>query len=186
MNEARHISTDDTDAFGSLKAGDSVLLSGTIYTARDAAHKRIAELIRENKPLPFPMKGAVIYYAGPTPARDDRAVGSCGPTTSSRMDKFTPELFSLGMTAAIGKGERSKSIRKACAEYGGVYFCAIGGAGALCSKAIISSEVTAFEDLGCESIKRMIIKDFPLIVATDAHGNDIFTKKTGNTFMTEG
>ena len=173
-----YISTEDTESFKSLKAGDSVSLSGTIYTARDAAHKRIAELIKENKPLPFPLKGAVIYYAGPTPARDGRAVGSCGPTTSSRMDKFAPELYSLGMAAVIGKGERDKIVSEACGKYNGIYFCAIGGAGALCSKAIISSEVIAFEDLGCESVKKMTVKDFPLIVATDSEGHDIFEERT--------
>ena len=172
-----YILTEDTEAFKTLKAGDSVCLSGTIYTARDAAHKRIAELIKENKPLPFPIKGAVIYYAGPTPSRSERAVGSCGPTTSSRMDKFAPELYCLGMAAVIGKGERDKTVNEACNKYNGVYFCAIGGAGALCSKAIISSEVIAFEELGCESIKKMTVKDFPLIVATDSSGKDIFEER---------
>ena len=153
-----YISTENPESFKTLKAGDSVCLSGTIYTARDAAHKRIAELLKKNKPLPFQLKGAVIYYAGPTPSRDGRAVGSCGPTTSSRMDKFAPELYSLGMAAVIGKGERDKTVSDACKKYNGVYFCAIGGAGALCSKAIISSEVIAFDDLGCESVKKMTVK----------------------------
>jgi len=172
-----YISTENTEAFKTLKAGDSVCLSGTIYTARDAEHKRIAELIKNNKPLPFQLKGSVIYYAGPTPSRDGRAVGSCGPTTSSRMDKFAPELYSLGMAAVIGKGERDKTVSNACGKYNGVYFCAIGGAGALCSKAIISSEVIAFDDLGCESVKKMTVKDFPLIVATDSDGKDIFEER---------
>ena len=173
----KYISTEDTEALRNLKVGDSVCLSGTVYTARDAAHKRIAELIKEGKPLPFPLKGAVIYYAGPTPSRDERPVGSCGPTTSSRMDKFAPELYSLGLAATIGKGERDHEVAEACKKYGGVYFCAIGGAGALCSKAIIESEVIAFEDLGCESVKKMTVKDFPLIVATDSEGNDIFEER---------
>ena len=173
----KYISTEDTEALRNLKAGESVCLSGTVYTARDAAHKRIAQLIKEQKPLPFPLKGAIIYYAGPTPSRDDRPVGSCGPTTSSRMDKFAPELYSLGLAATIGKGERDHSVAEACAKHGGVYFCAIGGAGALCSKAIIESEVIAFEDIGCESIKKMTVKDFPLIVATDSEGNDVFEER---------
>ena len=173
----KQISTDDLEAFKELKAGESVSLSGTIYTARDAAHKKISELIKENKPLPFPMKGAVIYYAGPTPSKDGKAVGSCGPTTSSRMDKFAPQFYELGMAAAIGKGDRDPKVAEACGKFGGVYLCAIGGAGALCSKAIISSEVIAFEDLGCESVKKMTVKDFPLIVATDSIGEDIFEKR---------
>ncbi len=170
----KHISTEDIGELRSLKAGESICLSGTIYTARDAAHKRIAELIKENKPLPFELKNAVIYYAGPTPSRDGRAVGSCGPTTSSRMDTFAPQFYGLGMAAAIGKGDRDPKVAEACGKFGGVYLCAIGGAGALCSKAILSSEVIAFEDLGCESVKKMTVKDFPLIVATDASGEDIF------------
>ena len=173
----KYISTEDTEALRNLKAGESVCLSGTVYTARDAAHKRIAQLIKEQRPLPFPLKGAIIYYAGPTPSRDDRPVGSCGPTTSSRMDKFAPELYSLGLAATIGKGERDRSVAEACAKHGGVYFCAIGGAGALCSKAIIESEVIAFEDLSCESIKKMTVKDFPLIVATDSEGKDVFEER---------
>ncbi len=173
----KYISTEDTEALRNLKAGESVCLSGTVYTARDAAHKRIAQLIKEQKPLPFPVKGAIIYYAGPTPSRDDRPVGSCGPTTSSRMDKFAPELYSLGLAATIGKGERDPSVAEACAKHGGVYFCAIGGAGALCSKAIIEAEVIAFEDLGCEAIKKMTVKDFPLIVGTDSEGNDVFEER---------
>ena len=169
-----YISTEDQKAFLELKAGESVCLSGIIYTARDAAHKRLMELIKENKPLPFPLEGSVIYYAGPTPSRDGRAVGSCGPTTSSRMDKFAPTLYEMGMAAVIGKGERDTTVAEACGKFGGVYLCAIGGAGALCSKAILTSEVIAFEDLGCESIKKMTVKDFPLIVATDSTGKDIF------------
>ena len=172
----KYISTEDTEALRNLKAGESVCLSGTVYTARDAAHKRIAQLIKEQKPLPFPLKGAIIYYAGPTPSRDDRPVGSCGPTTSSRMDKFAPELYSLGLAATIGKGERDHSVAEACAKHGGVYFCAIGGAGALCARAVKKYEVIAFPELGCESVKRMEIEDYPVICGIDCRGNSIFEK----------
>ena len=172
----KYISTEDTEALRNLKAGESVCLSGTVYTARDAAHKRIAQLIKEQKPLPFPLKGAIIYYAGPTPSRDDRPVGSCGPTTSSRMDKFAPELYSLGLAATIGKGERDHSVAEACAKHGGVYFCAIGGAGALACRCITECEVIAFSDLGCESVKKLTFDHFPLIVAIDCEGGNLFTE----------
>lgn len=157
-----------------LKAGDRVLLSGTVYTARDAAHKRIKALIDNNKSLPFNLQNAVVYYAGPTPTPDGFAIGSCGPTTSGRMDKFTPEFLDLGLGAMIGKGPRSNEVQKAIIRNKAVYFCAIGGAGALASKCITNCEVIAFEDLGCESVKRLEIKDFPLIVAIDCNGGSLF------------
>lgn len=163
--------------FSKLKAGESVLLSGTVYTARDAAHKRISELIKENKPLPFSLEGAVIYYAGPTPAKEGMAIGSCGPTTSARMDIYAPTLYDLGVAATIGKGEREEGVRLSCKKNGAVYLCAIGGAGALAAAKITHSEVIAFDDLGCESIKKLQFEDFPLIVATDSEGNDIFSGK---------
>ena len=159
---------------GSLKAGDRVLLSGTIYTARDAAHKRMFQMLDQGEPLPFPIEGAVIYYAGPTPGQQGMAVGSCGPTTAGRMDSFAPRLLDLGLTAMIGKGDRSPAVREAMVRNGAVYFAAVGGAGALIAKCIETAEVIAFDDLGCESINRMTIKNLPLTVAIDASGNDLF------------
>lgn len=157
-----------------LKAGDTVLLSGTVYTSRDAAHKRIKALIDEGKELPYELNGASIYYAGPTPTPEGLAIGSCGPTTSSRMDKFAPEFLDLGLYSMIGKGPRSKEVVDAIIRNKAVYFCAIGGAGAVASKCITECEVIAFEDLGCESVKRLIFNEFPLIVSIDCHGNSLF------------
>ena len=157
-----------------LRAGDRVLLSGTIYTARDAAHKRLFELLDENKPLPFELKGAVIYYAGPTPGQQGMAVGACGPTTAGRMDAFAPRLLDLGLGAMIGKGERSQEVAEAIVRNGACYFAAVGGAGALIARCIEAAEVIAFDDMGCESIKRMAVRDLPLTVAIDGGGNDLF------------
>ncbi|MGI6261994.1 MAG: Fe-S-containing hydro-lyase [Acutalibacteraceae bacterium] len=157
-----------------LKAGEMILLSGTVYTARDAAHKRMMALLDEEKELPFPIKGAAIYYAGPTPAPEGMPIGSCGPTTSGRMDPFAPRLLDLGQSVMIGKGNRSQAVIDAMKRNGAVYLCAIGGAGALAAKAVKSCEVIAFEDLGCESVKRLQVENFPLIVAIDAQGNSIF------------
>ena len=158
-----------------LKAGDKIFLTGTVYTSRDAAHKRIKACIDEGKPLPFDLKDAVIYYVGPTPAPEGRPIGSCGPTTSGRMDKFAPELLDLGLCGMIGKGERSKEVRDAVVRNKAIYLCAVGGAGALAAHCIKSCEVIAFEDLGCESVKKLYIEDFPLIVADDCSGGDIFS-----------
>ena len=160
-----------------LRCGDRVLLSGTVYTARDAAHKRIFELLDSSSPLPFELDGAVIYYAGPTPAPRGRAVGSCGPTTSSRMDEYTPRLMSLGLIATIGKGERSAEVYSAVKEYSGVYFCATGGAGALLSGHISSAEVIAFPELGCEAIRKLTVFELPLTVAADCRGGIIFERQ---------
>ena len=157
-----------------LCAGDTVLLSGTVYTSRDAAHKRIKELIDKGEKLPYDLNGASIYYAGPTPTPEGLAIGSCGPTTSSRMDKFAPEFLVLGLAAMIGKGPRSREVVEAIIRNCAVYFCAVGGAGAVASKCITSCEVIAFEDLGCESVKRLMFKDFPLIVGIDCRGNSLF------------
>jgi fumarate hydratase subunit beta len=157
-----------------IKVKDRVVLSGTIYTARDAAHKKLSLLIENGEPLPFELKDAVIYYAGPTPTPKGLAIGSCGPTTSSRMDKFTPKLLDLGLVAMIGKGERDSKVIDAIKRNNAVYLCAIGGAGALASKCVTSCEVVAFDELGCESIKKLTIKDFPLIVGNDAQGNNIY------------
>ena len=159
-----------------LSAGDKVYLSGTVYTSRDAAHKRISELLESGEPLPYPLQDAVIYYAGPTPTPKNLAIGSCGPTTSQRMDPYTPKLYDLGVTATIGKGERSAAVTQSILRNGAVYLCAIGGAGALAALSITESEVIAFEDLGCESVKRLTMKDFPLIVGIDSKGGNIFNR----------
>lgn len=157
-----------------LRAGDRVLLSGTIYTARDAAHKRLFELLDQGRPLPFDLKGAVIYYAGPTPGQQGMAVGACGPTTAGRMDGFAPRLLDLGLGAMIGKGERSQAVVDAIVRNGACYFAAVGGAGALLSRAIVSSEIVAYEDLGTEAIRKLEVRDFPAIVVMDARGNDLY------------
>lgn len=159
-----------------LMAGDRVILSGTVYTSRDAAHKRITQAIQEDAPLPFPLKDAVIYYAGPTPTPPHLAIGSCGPTTSGRMDVFTPALLDLGLVAMIGKGERSPAVCEAIKRNQAVYLCAIGGAGALASKCIARCDVIAYEDLGCESVKRLVLQRFPLIVGIDCSGGNLFAR----------
>lgn len=157
-----------------LSAGDKVYLSGTVYTARDAAHKRIFELMKNGMELPFEINNAVIYYAGPTPTPENFAIGSCGPTTSSRLDPYSPTLYDMGLIATIGKGERSEEVRKAIIRNKSLYLCAIGGAGALASLNITKCEVMAFEDLGCESIKKLHFDNFPLFVGIDALGKSIF------------
>lgn len=159
-----------------LVAGDKVYLSGTVYTARDAAHMKLTKLLDEGQPLPFELKGSAVYYAGPTPTPPGLAIGSCGPTTSSRMDSFAPHLLGLGLSCMIGKGGRNAEVCRAIAENKAVYLCAIGGAGALASKCITSCEVIAFPELGCESVKRLEFKDFPLIVAIDCHGGNLFLR----------
>ncbi len=159
-----------------LQVGDKVYLSGTVYTARDAAHKRIFELIDSGSPLPFDINGAVIYYAGPTPTPENLPIGSCGPTTSGRMDPYTPKLLNMGLAATIGKGGRSAAVIEAIKQNGSVYLCAIGGAGALAAMSITECEVIAFHDLGCESVKKLKFKDFPLIVGIDSLGNTIFKR----------
>jgi fumarate hydratase subunit beta len=162
------------EAAKKLRVGDKILLSGTIYTARDAAHKRLFGLLDSGRPLPFPMENATIYYAGPTPAPANLPIGACGPTTSGRMDVFAPRLLDLGLKCMIGKGERSEEVVQALRRNHAVYLCAIGGAGALAAKCVKSLEVIAFEDLGCESIKKLKIENFPLFVAIDCEGNSLF------------
>lgn len=157
-----------------LHAGDRVLLSGTVYTSRDAAHKRLVALLNEGGDLPFGLDGACIYYAGPTPSPDGLPIGSCGPTTSGRMDPFAPLLLDNGLSAMIGKGERNEAVCDAIKRNKAVYLCAIGGAGALAAKCVEECEEIAFFDLGCESVKRITIKDFPLIVGIDCHGGTMF------------
>lgn len=158
----------------SLKAGDYVYLSGVIYTARDAAHKRMQEALERGEELPFDIRGNVIYYMGPSPAREGRPIGSAGPTTASRMDRYTPVLLDLGMAGMIGKGKRTEEVRQAMIRNGAVYFAAVGGAGALLSRSILSSEIIAYEDLGTEAIRRLEIKDFPVIVVMDCLGNNLY------------
>lgn len=159
-----------------LKAGDRVVLSGVVYTSRDAAHKRIVSSLEQGESLPYDLKDAVIYYAGPTPAPANLAIGSCGPTTSSRMDVFAPALLDEGVVAMVGKGERNSAVCDAIVRNKAVYLCAIGGAGALASKCITSCEVIAYEDLGCESVKRLNFNNFPLVVAIDCNGGNVFLR----------
>lgn len=161
---------------GALKKGDRVYLSGTIFTARDAAHKKIVALLNENKALPFELQNSIIYYAGPTPAKNNLAIGSIGPTTSSRMDCFAPLLLDNGLKAMIGKGGRSEEVVSSMVRNKALYFAAVGGAGALYSGAVTGCEVIAFEELGCESVKRLTVKDFPLTVAIDSYGNSLFER----------
>lgn len=171
----RHISVPLTDeAAGSLRAGDYVYLTGVIYTARDAAHKRMYEALEQGKELPFDMRNNVIYYMGPSPAREGRPIGSAGPTTASRMDKYAPALLDLGLKGMIGKGKRNQAVKDAVVRNGAVYFAAVGGAGALLSRSIISSEVIAYDDLGTEAIRKLEVKDFPVIVVMDSVGNDLY------------
>lgn len=157
-----------------LEAGDYVYISGIIYTARDAAHKRMYETLRNQESLPIDIKNQLIYYMGPSPAREGRPIGSAGPTTASRMDKYAPELLDLGLGGMIGKGKRSKEVSDAIIRNGGVYFAAVGGAGALLSKCIISSEVVAYDDLGTEAIRKLEVKNFPAIVVIDKDGNNLY------------
>lgn len=171
----RHINVPfDADIVKELKAGDYVYLTGTIYTARDAAHKRMYEALQNGETLPFDIEGNVIYYMGPSPAREGRPIGSAGPTTASRMDKYTPALLELGMRGMIGKGRRTEAVRESMMKNQAVYFAAVGGAGALLSKSILQAEVIAYEDLGTEAIRKLEIRDFPVIVVMDCEGNNLY------------
>ncbi len=157
-----------------LRAGDTVLISGVIYTARDAAHKRMVEAISKGEELPFEVEGSIIYYAGPTPAKPGRAIGSVGPTTSYRMDAYAPKLLDLGLAAMIGKGQRSEEVTESARWNGSIYFAAIGGAGALIAQSVKSSEVIAYEDLGAEALRKLVVENFPVTVVTDAYGADLY------------
>ena len=157
-----------------LQSGDYVYITGTNYTARDAAHKRMYEALEQGRELPFDIRNNVIYYMGPSPAREGRPIGSAGPTTASRMDKYTPTLLDLGLKGMIGKGKRTEDVKEAIIRNKAVYFAAVGGAGALLSKSILSSEVIAYEDLGTEAIRRLQVKDFPVIVVIDSRGNNLY------------
>lgn len=164
----------DKDSIKDLKTGDSVLISGTIYTARDAAHARMVEEYNAGKGFPIDLKNQVIYYAGPCPAKPGDVIGSCGPTTAGRMDKFAPLLLDEGLAAMIGKGSRSESVKDAVVRNGAIYFGAIGGAGALIAQCITSAEVVAYDDLGTEAIRKLTVKDFPAVVLMDCKGNDLY------------
>lgn len=171
----KHIQTPITpEAAGSLRAGDYIYLTGTIYTARDAAHKRMYEALERGETLPLSLENNVIYYMGPSPAREGRPIGSAGPTTASRMDKYAPKLLDLGLAGMIGKGKRSDAVREAIVRNSAVYFAAVGGAGALLSKSIKASEVIAYDDLGTEAIRRLEVENFPVIVVIDAEGNNLY------------
>ena len=168
----------DSSISTTLKAGDYVYLTGTIYTARDAAHKRMYEALQKGEELPFDVKNNTIYYMGPYPAREGRVIGSAVPTTASRMDKYAPTLLDLGLIGMIGKGKRNKAVHEAIIRNNAVYFAAVGGAGALLSKCIISSEVIAYDDLGTEAIRKLTVKDFPVIVVIDQEGRDLYEQIT--------
>ena len=171
----RHITAPfNKEVAAQLKAGDYVYITGTIYTARDAAHKRMSEALQKQEQLPINMENNVIYYMGPSPAREGRPIGSAGPTTASRMDKYAPSLLDLGLSGMIGKGKRSREVKDAIVRNGAVYFAAVGGAGALLSNSILSSEVIAYDDLGTEAIRRLEVKDFPVIVVIDKDGNNLY------------
>ena len=157
-----------------LDTGDMVYISGDIYTARDAAHKRMYEALKRGESLPFDIKGQIIYYMGPSPARPGKVTGSAGPTTASRMDKYTPELLDLGLAGMIGKGRRTEEVKEAVIRNKAIYLAAIGGAGALLSKCIKHSEIIAYEDLGTEAIRRLMVENFPAIVVLDAKGGDLY------------
>lgn len=162
------------EMLSSLKAGDEVLLSGIIYTGRDAAHKRMIETIKENKPLPVDLRNQVIYYVGPCPAKPGEVIGSCGPTTSGRMDAYTPTILEQGLKGMIGKGERSQAVVESMKKNKAVYFTAIGGAGALLSNRVKEATVVAYEDLGAEAIYRLLVEDFPVVVTIDSLGNNLY------------
>lgn len=166
----------DAETIKNLRIGDFVYITGTIYTARDAAHKRMSEALAAGEALPIELRNNIIYYLGPSPAREGRAIGSAGPTTSGRMDKYTPALLDIGLKGMIGKGRRNNEVKEAVVRNGCVYFAAIGGAGALLSKAIKKSEVIAYEDLGTEAVRRLEVEEFPAIVVMDAEGNDLYEK----------
>ena len=161
-----------------LKAGDKVLLSGVVYTARDAAHKRFIDTLQAGGSLPLEIKGQVIYYCGPSPVLPGRAIGAAGPTTSGRMDVYTPTLLALGLKGMIGKGKRSQAVKEAIVKHRAVYFGATGGAGALLSKAVVSYDIVAYEELGPEAVARLVVKDLPLFVINDTSGNDLYEMGT--------
>lgn len=163
-----------SDIIKNLHAGDNVTITGTVYTARDAAHKRMCEAAERGEELPFDMHGQIIYYVGPCPHREGEVIGSCGPTTSGRMDAYAPKLISLGLSGMIGKGVRNDDVKKAVIKYGAVYFGAIGGAGALIARHVVKSEVIAYDDLGTEAVRRLTVEALPVTVIMDSQGNDLY------------
>ncbi|MFZ5867931.1 MAG: Fe-S-containing hydro-lyase [Thermodesulfobacteriota bacterium] len=174
-NEIKHIVAPlELGLVKELRAGDKVLLSGTIITGRDAAHKRMTDLIKAGERLPFSIEGEIIYYVGPTPAPPGRPIGAAGPTTAYRMDAYAPLLIEHGLKGMIGKGRRSDAVKQAMAQWGAVYFTSVGGAGALISQCIKQAEILAWEDLGTEAVRRLVVENLPLIVATDVHGGDLY------------
>jgi len=175
MSDIKKITTPLTDDIvESLRAGDSVQITGTVYTARDAAHKRLVELLDKGEKLPFDVRGQIIYFVGPTPAKPGQPIGSAGPTTSYRMDPYSPQLIALGLRGMIGKGARGPEVVAAMQEHGAVYFTAVGGAAALIARSVKSMEIVAYEDLGPEAIRRLIVEDFPAIVVNDIYGGDAY------------
>lgn len=165
---------DVEDWYTLVSAGEQIFLSGVIYTARDAAHKRILDAVKNGTPLPFPLAHTAIYYAGPTPAKNGYPIGSCGPTTSCRMDPYMGALTALGLRCTIGKGDRAPEVYRSLQQHGGIYLCAVGGAGALAARSVTDMQVIAYEDLGCESVKKLTVRSFPLFVGIDARGHSIF------------
>jgi fumarate hydratase subunit beta len=174
MSEIKITTPLNTSELLKLKAGNKVLISGVIYTARDAAHKRLLDLIDNNKALPFDIKNQIIYYVGPTPPKPGQIIGSAGPTTSTRMDAYVPFLLKLGLKGMIGKGLRSQTVKDAIKENKAIYFAAVGGAAAVISKSIIDSSIVAFEDLGTEAIRKLVVRDFPAVVVNDCYGRDLY------------
>jgi fumarate hydratase subunit beta len=174
MEIKRIITPFDDDVVKEMKSGEKVLLSGYIYTARDTAHKRFIDVLNAGGELPFNIKNQIIYYCGPSPAPPGKVIGACGPTTSSRMDLYTPKLISLGLKGMIGKGKRSPAVKEAIKQYKAVYFGATGGAGALLSHSVFSSEIVAYEDLGPEAVAKLEVRDMPLFVINDIYGNDLY------------
>lgn len=175
MSEIIRIETPLThEKIESLKVGDNVLLNGVIYTGRDAAHKKMVESMERGEDLPFAMNDQIIYFVGPTPAKDGQVIGSAGPTTSGRMDAYSPKLIARGLTGMIGKGLRSPEVIEAMKKHGAIYFGAIGGAGALIAKCIVSAEVIAYPELGPEAVRRLVVKDFPVMVIIDHEGNNLY------------
>ena len=179
MSEIRKLQAPLAEAdVRSLNAGDEVLISGVVYTARDMAHKRLCEAIEADRELPFELAGAIIYFVGPTPAAPGRVIGAAGPTTSSRMDPFSPALIANGLKAMIGKGYRGEAVREALKKYGAVHLATLGGAGALLSKCILASEIIAYEELGTEAVRKLQVVDFPAVVAYDCYGNSVYKQES--------
>ena len=177
MSEPIRLTTPLTqDKVRSLHIGDRVLISGTIYAARDAAHKRMVETLDRGEPLPVDLRGAVVYYVGPSPAKPGQVIGAAGPTTSGRMDAYTPRLLDLGLACMIGKGKRSEAVKQSVVKNGAVYLAAIGGAGALMANSVQSCEIIAWPDLGCEAVRKLVVKDFPLTVLLDTYGGDLYQR----------